>query len=212
MQVLTYTCYVTPYLLRSCTHSGFLDDPMLPICVYATWMPPTYEKTRKKPRNRLRISSMEPTSSKSKVLTEEWKIFFFVFLLSLDNIVGLFSRLNIKSCTKVNTLNPTLNSLLRKFTSNLLWIQIWIHLNEFSASKSLYWKQSKRDQQKFILIFLLKLRLLFCFICVLKILNQEATISKETIGLDFWMTMILSYIKPRSRITIVSYHAQQELP
>ena len=65
---------------------------------------------------------MEATSSKSKVLTEEWKIFFFVFLLSVDNIVGLFSKVNIKSYTKVSTLNPTLNSLLRKFTSNLLRI------------------------------------------------------------------------------------------
>ena len=40
----------------------------------------------------LPISSMEPTSSMSKVLTEEWKIFFFVVLFSVG-ILGLFSRL-----------------------------------------------------------------------------------------------------------------------
>ena len=41
----------------------------------------------------LPISSMEPTSSMLKVLTEEWKIFFFVILFSVDNILCFFSRL-----------------------------------------------------------------------------------------------------------------------
>ena len=41
----------------------------------------------------LPISSMEPTSSMSKMLTEEWKIFFFVVLFSVGNIIGLFLRL-----------------------------------------------------------------------------------------------------------------------
>ena len=44
---------------------------------------------------------------------------------------------------------------------------------EFRASKSFYWKQSKWDQQKFILILLLRLYLLFCF---------KVTVSKETVG------------------------------
>ena len=64
-----------------------------------------------------------------------------------------------------------------------------------NASKSLYRKQSKWDQQNFLLIFLLKLCLLFCFICLLKILNQKATVSKETIGFDVWIATILSHIK-----------------
>ena len=38
----------------------------------------------------LPISSMEPTSSMSKVLTEEWKIFFFVVLFSVGNILCFF--------------------------------------------------------------------------------------------------------------------------
>ena len=48
---------------------------------------------------------------------------------------------------------------------------------EFRASKKFYWKQSKWDQQKFILIFLLRLYLLFCF---------KATVSKETVGSVVW--------------------------
>ena len=48
---------------------------------------------------------------------------------------------------------------------------------EFRASKKFYWKQSKWDQQKFILIFLLGLYLLFCF---------KATASKETVGFVVW--------------------------
>ena len=86
-----------------------------------------------------------------------------------------------------------------------------IHLNEFSASKWLYWKQSKWYQQKFLLIFLLKLCLLFCFTCLLRKLNQKATVSKETIGFDVWCLIfdatILSFIKSRSttRRTIIGY-------
>ena len=57
---------------------------------------------------------------------------------------------------------------------------------EFRASKKFYWKQSKWDQQKFILIFLLKLCLFFFFICLLKILDQKATVSKETVGSVVW--------------------------
>ena len=71
-----------------------------------------------------------------------------------------------------------------------------------NASKSLYWKQSKWDQQNFLLIFSLKLYLLFCFIFLLIILNQKSTVSKETIGFDVWMATILSHIKPRSTTAI----------
>ena len=75
-----------------------------------------------------------------------------------------------------------------------------IQLNECSCSKSLCWKQSKWDQQKFLFIFLLKLCLFFYFICLMKILNQKATI-----GFVFGLATILCYIKPRSttRITII---------
>ena len=59
-----------------------------------------------------------------------------------------------------------------------------IHLNEFSASKSLYWKQSKK---------------------------QKLTVSKETIGFVVRMATISSYIKPRStaRFTIIGYSIPQ---
>ena len=58
----------------------------------------------------LPISSMEPTSSMSKVLTEEWKIFFFVVLFSVDNILWFFFK-TVESYTKLNALNPTFNFL-----------------------------------------------------------------------------------------------------
>ena len=60
------------------------------------------------------------------------------------------------------------------------------------------------DQQNFLLIFLSKLCLFFfCFICLLKTLNQKATLWKETIGIVVRIATILSYIKPRS-ITSIS--------
>ena len=56
-------------------------------------------------------------------------------------------------------------------------------------------------------IFLWKLCLLFCFIFLLKILNQKATVSKETIGFIIRMATILGYIKQGSTtgITIIGY-------
>ena len=48
------------------------------------------------------------------------------------------------------------------------------------AGKLRVGKQSKRDQQKFLLTFLMKLCLLFCFICLWKISNRKATVSKQT--------------------------------
>ena len=117
-----------------------LRDTTLPIYVHLTWIPPSFEKqqgkytrniyfvkTHKESLERdLLIFSRKPTLSVSKILTEEWKIFFFVALFSnnVSNIVWLFSRLlNTKSCTKLNTSNQTSNSLQIHF--------------EFSASKSL---------------------------------------------------------------------------
>ena len=110
-----------------------LSDPTLPICVHLAWMPPSYEKqhgkytrniyfvkTHKESLERdLLIFSRKPTLSVSKILTEEWKIFFFVVLFSnnVSNIVSLFSRLlNPKSCTNLNTSNQTSNSLHWKST------------------------------------------------------------------------------------------------
>ena len=73
----------------------------------------------------LPIFSIGGTSSMLKVLTEERKIFFFVKLFSVGNITGLLLRLlNTKSCTKLRASNTTLNSLLRKFTLNLLRIHL----------------------------------------------------------------------------------------
>ena len=135
-----------------------MDDPTLPICVHTTWMSLSYEKQRRKQtRNmyfvkaaketsekdsELPISSMEPTTCMSNVFTEEWKIFFFVVVFSFGNIVGLFSRLiKTKSCTELNASGTILVSLHWKFISNLTSYSLWIQ-----CFKSLYWKQSKRDQ------------------------------------------------------------------
>ena len=74
-----------------------------------------------------------------------------------------------------------------------LWLQLFLNLPNLS---NVFCKWLEWDQQNFIFIFLLKLCLLFCFICLLKILNQKATVSKETIGFDVWMATILSHIKP----------------
>ena len=87
-----------------------LNDPTLAICVHATWMPPNYEKQRRKQTKNLYfvkidqetsgkesdlpISSMEPTSSISKMFIDEWKIFFFVGLFTIGNIIGLNLELN----------------------------------------------------------------------------------------------------------------------
>ena len=93
----------------------------------------------------LPISSMEPTSSMSKVLTEEWKIFFFVVLFSVGNIRGLFSRL----------VNLVLNQMFQiQLSTSFLRILLWIRgLIKIIVSKSLYWKQSKWVQHKFLLLF-----------------------------------------------------------
>ena len=47
------------------------------------------QETSRKERD-LPISSMEPISSMSKVPTEEWEIFFFAVLFSVDNILFFF--------------------------------------------------------------------------------------------------------------------------
>ena len=62
-----------------------------------------------------------------------------------------------------------------------------IHLKMNSAFQNYFiGKQSKWDQQNFLLIFLFKLCLFFCFICLSKTLNQKATVSeKKNNGYDF---------------------------
>ena len=50
-------------------------------------------------------------------------------------------------------------------------------------SRSLYWEQRKWDQQKFILIFLLKLCLFFASNFKANEILR-ATVSKETLGFD----------------------------
>ena len=57
------------------------------------------------------------------------------------------------------------------------------------------------------LILIIEIMFVFSSICLLKILNQKATVSKETIGFVARMSTILSYIKPCSttRITIIGY-------
>ena len=83
----------------------------------------------------------------------------------------------VKSCTIFNPLNPTFNFILRKFTLNSLPEKNSVFQNHFLGNKA------SEIKKKIFYIFLLKLCLLFCFICLLKILNQKATVSKE-IGFD----------------------------
>ena len=68
-----------------------------------------------------------------------------------------------------------------------------IHFSEFSVEALLETKQVSPTKISFDIL--------------LKILNQKATVSKETIGFDVCMATILSYIKPRSttRIFIIGY-------
>lgn len=93
----------------------------------------------------LPIFSIGGTSPMLKVHTEEGKIFFFVKLFSVGNIKGLFLRLlNTKSCTKLSASNTTLNSLLRKFTLNLL--RIYLKENQTISMYYFYLLQSHLDR------------------------------------------------------------------
>lgn len=124
-------------------------------------------------KSNLPISSMEPTSSMLKVLTEKWKIFFFVVLVRVSNIIRLFLKLlNTKPCTELNASNPTSSSLHWKFTSNSLWIHF--ELNFKFTLNSLFQihfigNKTSEINKVFALKFLLKLFLLFWFVCLLKI-------------------------------------------
>ena len=177
MQVRTSTCHVT----RSPFHVDviILDNPTLLISVHTTCMPPSYEKVNKREICILLTQLKELQRKRATYRFPPWNQLHLCrncsqgnekssFSYSFAYIVGQFSILLItKYCTDLNALNPTSNSLHRKFTSTSLdFTSNSISdsfLNELSASGSLYWKQSKWDQQKFILIFLLKLCLLFCF-------------------------------------------------
>ena len=101
-------------------------------------------------------------------------------------------------------------------------IKLFFHIKTFVKNTNIFSKKNKnfffnlvlqqinnhskqmRSTEIYFLIFLLKLYLLFCFICLLKFLNQKATVSM--IGF-VEMATISSYIKPRSttRITIIGY-------
>ena len=156
-----------------------LDDPTLLIYVHTTCMPRRYEKVNKREICILLTQLKELQRKRATYRFPPWNQLHLCrncsqgnekssFSYSFAYIVGLFSILLItKYCTNLNALSPTSDSLHRKFTSTSLdFTSNSISdslLNELSASGSLYWKQSKWDQQKFILIFLLKLCLLFCF-------------------------------------------------
>ena len=73
------------------------------------------------------------------------KNFFFVVLCSVGNIFLVYFK-TVESYTKLNTLTPTSTSFLRNFTLNSFLEK------KFSVTKSLYWKQRKWDQQKFLLM------------------------------------------------------------
>ena len=131
----------------------------------------TDEKISEKESN-LPISSMEQTLLTPNVLTDEWEIFFFVVLFNACKFIRLFSRLlDTKSCTKLSATIQTSNSLHWKFTSNSLWIHFEFTLNSALQSHFIG-KNATELKKKISLIFSLKLFFLFCFICLLKTLNQ----------------------------------------
>ena len=146
--------HVTLYpLIRSCTHYWMpprsLFACILPGCLLA--MRNNDENKReicillkqlKKPQRKiyvsdLPISSMEPTTCMSNVFTEEWKIFFFVVLFSLGNIVGLFLRLiKTKSCTELNASDTIFVSLHWNFILNLTSDSLWIQCFKITFSET----------------------------------------------------------------------------
>ena len=86
-----------------------------------------------------------------------------------------------------------LNSFHWKFTSNSFRIHFEFTLNSVLQNHFIGNKASGISK-KFPLIFLLKLCLLFCLICLLKILNRKSTVLKAAIGFDVWMAAILNYM------------------
>ena len=95
---------------------------------------------------------------------------------------------------------------------NMTW-KLGFPSNEFSASKLLYWKQSKWDQQKFLFVFSLKLCLFFCGNLLFR-KKLMFDVWMDLKGFDVWMATILSHIQPRSttRITIIGYLISQTFP
>ena len=104
-----------------------------------------------KEKSYLLISSMGQSLSMSNVLTEEWKIFFFVVHFSLHNIRLLSRLLNTKSCIKCQIklwidFNGNLNSLWTqcfkitlleikqvRSTNNFLWYFYWNYVCFFAS-------------------------------------------------------------------------------
>ena len=82
-----YSFWMTPHSLFACILPGCPltmrnnEDKKREICILLRQIKKTSEK-----ESDLTISSMEPTSFMPKVLTEEWKIFFFVVLFSVGNL------------------------------------------------------------------------------------------------------------------------------
>ena len=122
-----------------------MDDPTLPIRAHTTWMSLSYEKERRKQtRNMYFVKAAKETSEEDlrqrltnffhgtnylhvKRVRRGMKIFFFVVLFSLGNIVGLFSRLTkTKSCTELNASGTILVSLHWRFILNLTSDSLWI--------------------------------------------------------------------------------------
>ena len=95
---------------------------------------------------------------------------FSSFFLVLATFYVFFKT--VESYTKLNALNPTFNFLLRKFTLNSLLGKNSVFQNHFIGNKA------SEINKNFFLYFLLKLCLLFCFICYLKILNWKTTVSR----------------------------------
>ena len=113
-------------------------------------------------------------------------IFCFILRTSYNELICFTNNPNIHICT------------FCKRWSFIWWeyffpvsILKWIQCFKIALSET----QSKWDQQIFLLIFLLKLRLFFCFIFLLKILNQKATASKENIGFVVRVATILIFNK-----------------
>ena len=100
----------------------------------------------------------------SKVLTEEWKIFFFVVLFSVGNILFFFKT--VESYTKLNALNPTFNFLLRKFTLNSLLGKNSVFQNRFIGNKA-----SEINKNFFLFVFV---EIMFAFSLHLLIENFKS--------------------------------------
>ena len=86
------------------------------------------------------------------------------------------------------------------------------HLNEFSASKSLYWKQANEINKILFWYFHWNYVCSLTVFAYWKFYTRKQTLTKETIGFALRLATI-SYKKPRStaRISITSYSVPQHL-